>query len=100
MKLEDKSVVMAFLGLPRFGLSPSKLLAIEKVIDQPAAYMGERAWVSYKEAMAALGFTTEAGIRNLARQGHLELYRLPGRKQAVGVRKDSLESLLKERGVA
>ena len=100
MKLEDKGVVMAFLGLSRFGLSPWKLVEIEKIIDRPPSYTGERAFVTYKEAMSALGFTTEAGIRKLAHEGHLELYRLPGRKQAIGVRKDSLNALLKQRGVA
>ena len=98
MSVDDKALVMAFLAVPRLKLSPAQLRAIERVIDSPAAVgVGERAWVPYDEAMAALGFKTVAGVRKLAREGHLVLYKLPGRSQAIGVRRDSLDALLKQR---
>ena len=101
MKVEDKSLVMAFLSVPRLNLSPYQLRAIERVIDDPAAVSaGERVCVPYAEAMASLGFKTEAGIRKLAKEGRLELFKLPGRTQALGVRRESLDALLKTRGVA
>ncbi|MBO7687261.1 MAG: hypothetical protein J6V72_12795 [Kiritimatiellae bacterium] len=98
MNVDDKALVMAFLAVPRLKLSPAQLRAIERVIDTPAAAgVGERVCVPYAEAMAALGFRTVAGVRKLAKEGHLELYRLPGRSQAIGVRRDSLDNLLKKR---
>lgn len=96
MRIEDKSLLLAFLALPRLGLSQAQIAAIERVIDrQPVC--AERAYVAYADAMAALGFTTVAGVRKLAKEGHLELFRLPGRTQAVGVTRASLERCLAAR---
>ena len=100
MKLEDKAFVMDLLGMPRLGLNQAQLTAIERVIDRPQAASAGAAYVPYADAMEALGFTTVAGIRKLAKQGHLTLYKLPGRSQALGVTRESLNRLLAERGAA
>ena len=101
MTLADKDFVMSVLGMKRLGLNQAQLLKIERVIDGlPVEDRGALPYATYSEAMAALGFTTQEGIRKLAKEGKLVLYRLPGRKQAKGVTRESLERCLQVRGVA
>ena len=98
MKLEDKDFVMSILGMPRLGLSQAQISAIERVIDRPAA--AGCSYVTYEDAMAALGITTTAGVRKLVREGHLVKFCLPGRTNALGVTRESLEKCLQARGAA
>jgi len=100
MTLADKDFVMSLLGLPRLSLSQAQLLRIERIIDGQPVDDRPLPYVTYEDAMAALGFTTQEGVRKLAKEGKLELYRLPGRKQAKGVTRASLERCLQVRGVA
>lgn len=101
MTLADKDFIMSMLGMKRLSLSQAQLLKIERIIDgQPVYDRSALPYVTYDEAMAALGFTTQEGVRKLAKEGRLELYRLPGRKQAKGVTRESLERCLNVRGVA
>jgi hypothetical protein len=96
--MADKDFVMSLLGMKRLGLNQAQLLKIERVIDgQPMAEKPVLPYVPYKEAMEAIGFTTLEGVRKLAKQGHLELYKLPGRKIAIGVTRASLERCLQMR---
>lgn len=100
MTLADKDFVMAFLGMKRLRLSQAQLLKIERIIDGQPVYDRPLPYVTYEDAMAALGFTTHEGVRKLAKEGKLKLYRLPGRKRAKGVTRASLERCLQVRGVA
>lgn len=94
MTLEDKGFLLQILQMPRLRLSQAQVSAIERVIDTG---MAPPAYATYGEAMSALGFTTAAGIRKLIHQGHLVAVKMPGRKHALGVTRDSLRGLVESR---
>lgn len=96
MSIDDKAHLLRFLHAPCFGLSPAQIMEIERVIDRKAVVdlTQARPYYTYDEAKALLSFGTTAGVRKLAKQGRLVAYVLPGRKQALGVTRQSLDALL------
>lgn len=96
ISIEDKAFLLQFLHAPCFDLSPAQIMEIERVIDKRNVVdmKHDRCYYTYEEAMAALDFTTTAGIRRLAKIGRIKLYVPEGCQQAKGVTKESLDRYL------
>ena len=97
MELADKSLLLDMLRMPRLGLSPDQVLKIERIIDGQPAQAPDQPWAPYKEAMERLGLKTRQGVACWIRDGILDAYVPKGRKYAIGVTRESLDKVLKQR---
>ena len=96
MSVADKAHLLRFLHAPCFGLSPSQIMEIERVIDRAAVVnrKHERVYYTYDEALEILGYRSVESIRNQAKAGSLMLYVPPGHERAVGVTRASLDRFI------
>lgn len=96
MDTRDKALLLDMLNLPRFGLSPSQIMGIERIIDgaPQGVPKAPRPWVPYPEAAALLGIKTRQGVAYRIKQGALEAYKPDGMDHALGVTRASLERAL------
>ena len=99
MDLQDKSLILDMLSMPRFGLSPEKVQRIEAVIDGTPCRDAPMV-VSYDEAAARLGLTAKNRTKTIClwvRKGLLAAVCPPGGKKAIGVSAESLAAFAAQR---
>lgn len=100
MDINDKTLVINFLQLPRLGLNQRQIGAIERIIDgRNCADDGDekRPFLKWQEVGAIFGLKSRQGVWGWVKNGTLDAYTPPGRTIPIGITRESVNRVLARR---